>query len=104
MNAVQEVIERDNETIRVSKIEGVNMQSLHDFMVMAFNNETTDATDVVSVFMKECDYKMEQATSFTYKVHTLGKAVVFWGPKAGCEGLVKALANILVQSEVLKNE
>lgn len=104
MNSVQEVIEQDNETIRISKIEGVNMQSLHDFMVVAFNNETTDGRDVVKVFMDECDYIEEQALSFTYKIHTFGKAIVFWGPKASCERLVKAFANILVQSEVLRNE
>jgi len=104
MNAMLETIERDNETIKVSAIEGINMQSLHDYMVMAYNNDITDSWDVANVMMQECGYPEEQAISYTMKVHHSGKAVVFWGPKEGCEGLVKAFAKIMVKSEVLKNE
>lgn len=104
MNAMQETIERDNQTIKISKIEGINMQSLHDYMVMAYNNEITDGRDVVNVLIKECGYSEEQAIEYVLRVHRAGKAVVFWGPKAGCESLVSALARILVKGEVLKNE
>ena len=101
---MQETIELENRVIRLSKIEGVNMQSLHDYMVMAYNNDVTDGQAVVNVLMRECDYTEEQAISHTVRVHRNGKAVVFWGTKNGCESLVKALAKVFVTSEVLKNE
>jgi ATP-dependent Clp protease adapter protein ClpS len=99
-----ETIERDNETIRISAIEGVNMQSLHDYMVRAYNNSTTDGMSVVNVLMHECGYSEEQSINYTLKIHHLGQAVIFWGTKSGCESLVGAFAKISVQSEVLKNE
>ena len=101
---MQETIELENRVIKLSYIEGVNMQSLHDYMVMAYNNDVTDGQAVVNVLMKHCDYTEEQAISYTVKVHRNGKAVVFWGTKSGCEGLVKALGQVFVTSEVLKNE
>jgi ATP-dependent Clp protease adapter protein ClpS len=98
------VVKIDIDTLKLTTIEGVNMQSLHDYMVMAYNNDLTDGRDVVEVFMKECGYPEEKAIAFTYKVHSNGSAVVFWSKKDSCEKLVQALARILVKSEVLKNE
>jgi ATP-dependent Clp protease adapter protein ClpS len=99
-----ETIEKENETIKISKIEGVNMQSLHDFTVMAYNNDVTDGQDVVAVLVNTCKYSKEQASHYVMKIHKLGKAIVFWGNKSACENLVAAFARILVHSEVIKND
>ena len=99
-----EVVEKDSETKKFAKIEGVNMQSLHDYMVLVYNNDSTDGQSVVDVLMDVCGYSAEQAIHYTMKIHHSGKAVVFWGNKKSCEELSVELAKILVKSEVLKNE
>lgn len=104
MNAMQEAVEKDNLTTKISHIEGINMQSLSDYMVMMYNNEVTDGKDVVEVLMRECGYPEDVAISYVFKVHNSGKHIVFWGKKEHCESLVGALAKIMVKGEVLKNE
>ena len=104
MNATQEMVEKDNEILVEVKIEGVNMQSLHDFMVLVHNNTHTDAMKVVGTLKAFCGYTEEQAVHYTLKVHHLGKAVVFWGKQSECDGLASELGKIAVKAETIKNE
>lgn len=85
------------------KIEGVNLNSLSDYAVKAFNNDITPFDDVMMLFLKDCGYDRNTALRYTNKIHEEGSAVCFWGNREQCERIVGCFKKIKVFAEIVNN-
>ena len=90
----------------IGKIEiaGVNMDSLHDYAVKAFNNEISTFQEVMGVLMLSCGYERETAYRYTIKIHKEGSAICYWNSKDKCQKVVQAFTKIGVKAEVIDNQ
>jgi len=102
MNSTLEEISTNK--VNLEYIQGVDLNSLSEYRVLMKNNNISSAPLIVDIFVKIVNYTNEQATYYTMKVHKEGQAFVFWGKESVCIDLVKALAEVFVVAEVLKNE
>ena len=96
-----EVIDRPVGTI---KIEGVNLDSMHDFMVRVYNNETTDFIVVLGTMMRACGYDKGTAERYVLKIHNEGHAICYWNSQDKCEKVVKEFSVVGVRAEVVDNK
>jgi ATP-dependent Clp protease adapter protein ClpS len=86
------------------EIEGVNLDSMSEFAVKAYNNEISTFEEVMLVFMLECRYDKNNAFHYTKKIHETGSAVCYWNSKDNCERVVSAFKAIGVKAEVIENK
>jgi ATP-dependent Clp protease adapter protein ClpS len=72
-----------------------------DYAVLAHNNDITKFGDVVGVLIISCGYDEEKAQVLAGKIHSLGKALVYWGSKPNCETIIDDLSKIGVAAELV---
>lgn len=96
-----EVIDRPVGTIT---IEGVNLDSMSDYVVKAHNNEISTFQDVMGVMMSACGYDRDTAFRHTKKIHDSGSAICYWNSKEKCEKVATAFGKIGVKAEVIENK
>jgi ATP-dependent Clp protease adapter protein ClpS len=96
-----EVVDRPVGTIT---IEGVNLDSMSDYMVKAYNNEISTFQDVMGVMMSACGHDRDTAFRYTKKIHDSGSAVCYWNSKEKCEKVATAFGKIGVKAEVIENK
>ena len=86
------------------EIEGVNLDSMHDYMVRVYNNEITPFVVVLGTMMRVCGYDKDTALRYVTKIHEEGHAICYWNSKEKCEKVVKEFSLIGVRAEVVDNK
>lgn len=93
-----------SDVLEKTKLDGINLNSLSDWAVRIYNNNTTPYVFVLAVLMEACGYDEPTANHYANKAHTEGSAICYWSNKEKCEEVARSFNKIRVKAEVIENK